>query len=80
MTSVCIGGEGHEVVNVQEIQGLLIYSRNKRDKSWYTADLLRMAQYTPVSAEQVMGNLGKIKALLVASQGRGSWSGWRIFI
>ena len=69
MTSVCIGGEGHEVVNVEEIQELPS-SRNKRERSWYTADLLRIAQCTPVSAGQVMGNLGKIKTPLVAS----AWS------
>ena len=61
MTSVCVGGDGHEVVNVEEIQELPVYSRNKRERSWYTADLLRIAQCTPVSAGQVMGNLGRIK-------------------
>lgn len=67
MTSVCIGGDGHEVVNVEEIQEFPVYSRSKRERSWYTADLLRIAQCTPVSAGQVMGNLGKIKTPLVAS-------------
>ena len=68
MTSVCIGGDGHKVVNVEEIQELPIYSRNKRERSWYTADLLRIAQCTPVSGGQVMGNLGKIKTSLVHGQ------------
>ena len=65
--NVCIGGEGHEVVNLEEIQELPIYSRNRIERSWYTADLLRIAQCTPVSAGQVMGNLRKIKTVLVAS-------------
>ena len=42
MTNVCIGGEGHEVVNLEEIQELPIYFRNRRERSWYTADLLTL--------------------------------------
>ena len=67
MTSICIGGEGHEVVNLVKLQELPSYSRNRREKSWYTADLVRLAQCTPVLAGQVMGNLGMIKTPLVAS-------------